>query len=235
MNETRCLSKQQHMQNQKWAVECHFLSYRTQSRGNCNTIRYGLPHTAYLFSLSCFGSNLHRDLKSVFREFHALWSSSSLVHSDALKDYYLLIPGLHFHPSSWICLQLWAEVAALTTAGCSQLVAPVGTVPLAVTQPAFGDTRVGARAAEEPRSTGHQAWEEEMLHFTVGQTQHRQDWTHRFLSWSCIEDCHVAVSLFILILTYFIYFYFISYCWFLASFSAGINTQHKMDMMQNWQ
>lgn len=46
-----------------------------------------------------------------------------------------------------------------TTAGGSELVTPVWTVPLAIAEPALGDAGVRAGAAEEPQSTRHWAWE----------------------------------------------------------------------------
>lgn len=45
-----------------------------------------------------------------------------------------------------------------TTACCGQLIAPVGTVALAVAEPVLGHAGVGAQAAEGACSTGHWAW-----------------------------------------------------------------------------
>lgn len=52
------------------------------------------------------------------------------------------------------------KLAKFTAAGRGQLIAPVGAVSLAVTQPAFGNAGVRPRTAEQPWSTRHRAWEE---------------------------------------------------------------------------
>lgn len=52
------------------------------------------------------------------------------------------------------------HVRRLTAAGGWQLVAPIGAVPLAVTEPAFWNAGIRAGAAEQSWSTSHWAWKE---------------------------------------------------------------------------